>query len=272
MNAVELFATLLAQRGRVRSVEYSSFPAYDDLIKSGLIEETGVVSSMICDECDHPHDAKIVYEGSQYGYYCPEHGFVSKPRSELVAVQPNLGAFVSQIADVLGCKRRKLSALDKDTWRIGAIDSAAGDIVLYLHPTLQDAQDIGEVQAALASEVKSPFGVILTSQGTLTARPFATAQLGDVLSFDSNAGKFALVADICTIAGVAERRTGGRPNDYRKPLSDLIALRASQGRTLQGRNAEAKAIRAEFEAQFPDKKCPSLATVKRYLSEVGSGS
>jgi len=272
LNAVDLFAVLLAQRGCVHGVGYAAFPAYDDLIKAGLIEESGMVSSIICDECDSPHDAKIVFEGSEYGYYCPELGFVSKPRSELVAVQPNLGAFVSQIADALGCKRRKSSPLDADTWRIGAIESTAGDVVLYLHPTLQDARDIGDVQAALASEVKSPFGVIITSSGTLTAPPFVTAQLEDVLSFDKKAGKLIVVTDIHTIAGVPEQRTGGRPNDYRKPLSDLITLRASQGRTLQGRNAEAKALQAEFAVQFPDIKCPSLPTVLRYVTKIRSGS
>lgn len=271
MNAVDLFATLLAQRGRVHGVRYAAFPAYDDLIKAGLVGEYGVVSSIICDECDQPHDAQIVYEGSEYGYCCPELGFVSKPSSELVAVQPNLGVFVSQIADALGCKRRKTSPLDAYTWRIGAIESTAGDVVLYLHPTLQDARDIKDVQAALASEVKSPFGVILTSNGTLTAPPFVTAQLDDVLSFDSKAGQFAVVADMRTIAGVPELRTGGRPNDYRKPLSDLISLRASQGRTLQGRNAEAKALQAEFAIKFPDIKCPSLPTVKSYVTEIRSG-
>jgi hypothetical protein len=271
LNALDLLAAMLAQRGRVQSVEYSSFPAYGDLIKAGLIEEAGVVSSMICDECDQPHDAKIVYEGTQYGYYCPELGFVSKPRSEVIAVQPNLGAFVSQIADALDCKRRKSSPLDKDTWRIGAVDSPAGDVVLYLHPTLQDARDIEDFQAALASEVKSPFGVVLTSSGTLTAPPFVTTQLDDVLSFDGKAGKFTMAADVRAIAGVPEQRTGGRPNDYRKPLNDLITLRVSQGRTLQGRNAEAKALQAEFAVQFPDIKCPSLPTVKSYVTEMRSG-
>jgi hypothetical protein len=271
LNAVGLFAALLAQRRRVQSTLYAAFPAYDHLIKAGLIEESGVVSSIICDECDNPHDAQIVYEGSKYGYYCPELGFVSKPRSELVAVQPNLGSFVSQIADALGCKRRKSSPLDADTWRIGAIESTAGDVVLYLHPTLQDARYIRDVQAALASEVKSSFGVILTSSGTLTAPPFVTAQLDDVLSFDPKAGQFAVVVDMRTIAGVPEQRSGGRPNDYRKPLRHLITLRASQGRTLLGRNAEAKALQAEFAAQFPDIKCPSLPTVKSYVTEMRSG-
>lgn len=272
MNAVTLFAAILAQRGRVRSVEYSSYSAYHDLIKAGLIEETGVVSSMMCNECDHPHDAKVVYEGSQYGYYCPDLGFVAKPRPDVVAVQPNLSVFTTQIAETLACKRRKSSPVDKDTWRIGAIDSTAGDVVLYLHPTLQGAKDFRDFQAALASEVKSPFGVILTSQGTLTAAPFVTAHLDDILSFDPKAGKFTVIADIRAIAGVPELRTGGRPSDYRKPLSDLIPLRASQGRALHGRNAEAKAVRAEFMTKHPNQKCPSLPTVKRYVSEITSGS
>ena len=272
MNAVDLFATLLAQRGRTQSVEFSSFSAYDDLIKAGLIEEAGIVSSMMCEECDHSHDAKIVYEGSQYGHYCPELGFVSKTRSELIAVQPNLGAFVSQIADALDCKRRKSSPLKADTWRIGAIESTAGDVVLYLHPTLQDARDVRDVQAALASEVKSPFGVILTSSGTLTAPPFVTAQLDDVLSFDPKVGQFAVIADLRAIAGVPEQRNGGRPNDYESALSDLMALRVSQGRVAQGRNEEAKALHAEFIAKYPNKKCPSLPTVKRYVTKIRSGS
>lgn len=269
---MDLFATLLAQRRRIRSAAYSSFPAYGDLIKAGLIEETGVVSSMICEECDHPHDAKIVYEGSQYGYYCPDLGFMPKPRAELIAAQPNLSAFTAQIAGALSCKRRKSSPVDKNTWRIGAIDSPTGDVVLYLHPSLQDAQDIRDLQAALASEMKSPFSVVLTAMETLSVPPYTTVQLQDVLSFDPIALKFIVVADLSAVAGVPEQRTGGRPNDYRKPLGEIIALRASQGRTLQGRNAEAKALRAEFQIQFPDIKCPSLPTVKRYVSEARSGS
>lgn len=272
MDAIDLFATLLAQRGRVRSVEYSSLPAYDDLTHAGLIEETGVVSSIICDDCDQPHDAQVVYEGSEYGHHCPDLGFISKARSELIATQPNLRAFTTQIADALSCKRRMSSPLGDGTWRIGAIDNPTGDVVLYLHPTLQDAQDIRGLQANLAGEMKSAFGVVLTSKGALSVPPYAAAQLQDALRFDPLTAKVLVVVDFLTIAGVPEQRIGGRPNDYRKPLSDLIALRSSQGRTLQGRNAEAKALQAEFAAQFPNEKCPSLPTVKRYVSEVKSGS
>lgn len=272
MDAVDLFATLLAQRGRVLSVEYSSFSAYRDLINAGLIEETGVVSSITCEECDQPHDAPIVFEGSQYGHYCPDLGFIAKARAELIAIQPNLGSFVAQIADTLACKRRKSTPLDKNTWRIGSIESPAGDVVLYLHPTLRDAQDIRDFQVALANEMKNPFGIVLTSNGTLSVPPFVTAQLQDVLGLDHVSGKITVVGDLRAIADVPEHRAGGRPNDYEKPIRDIFVLRAQQGRSLEGRNEEAKALRAEFSATYPKKICPSLPTVTRYVSKFRSGS
>ncbi|WP_187432369.1 hypothetical protein ROLI_024090 [Roseobacter fucihabitans] len=272
MNALDLFATLVIQRCRVRRAEYSSLPAYGALMKASLIEEIGVVSSIICDECSQSHETRVVYQGEQYGHYCPDFGFVSKARSELIATQPNLSAFVAQIADGLTCKRRKSSPLDKDIWRIGALESHAGDVVIYMCPSLQHAQDVTDFQSAVTNEIKSPFGIMLTVQGTLTVPPYVTARLQDVLSIDPITGTVVVIENLCTIAGVPKQRTGGRPNDYRKPLGDLIALRASQGRTLQGRNAEAKALQAEFKAQHPNAKCPSLPTVRKYVSEVRSGS
>ncbi|MDF3413075.1 hypothetical protein HKX54_01285 [Sulfitobacter sp. M57] len=150
--------------------------------------------------------------------------------------------------------------------------TAAEQICSAQRIDLEGLQGIQDVQAALASEVKSPFGVILTSQGTLAVLPFVTAQLDDVLRFDPKAGKLIAVADLRAIAGVPETRAGGRSNDYENPIRELRALRTSQGPALQGRNAEAKALQAELEKQFTDMKCPSLPTVKRYVSEVRSGS
>lgn len=107
---------------------------------------------------------------------------------------------------------------------------------------------------------------------SIAVLPFVTAQLDDVLRFDPKAGKLIAVADLRAIAGVPETRAGGRSNDYENPIRELRALRTSQGPALQGRNAEAKALQAEFEKQFPDMKCPSLPTAKRYVSKVRSGS
>lgn len=272
MNAVDLFATLLAQRSNVRKSQYSALPAYDHLIKAGLIEDAGVVSSIFCGECDHPHDANIVFENNGYGYYCPAIGFIPTPRSDLIATRPNVSAFVTQIADHLNCKRRKSTALHGDIWRVGAIDTPAGDVALYLAPNMQNGDDVRDVQSILVGAVKSAFGLVLTATGGLSVPPFVTVQLQDILSVDPNTGQITVTANLETIAGVPQQRGGGRPNDYKGPLTELAAIRTRQGRTLKGRNEEAKALQAEFTAQFPNKKTPSIQTVKRFVTAVRSGS
>jgi len=272
MNAVELFAALLAQRGKVRSLEYSSLPAYAQLIKAGLIEKAGMVSSILCDECGNPHDATIVYEQNQYGHYCPDLGFMPKARSELIAAQPNLSVFVAQIADHLNCKRRKSSPLEGDTWRIGAIDTPAGDVVSYLTPQMQDAQDVKAFQSAISGEVKSPFGIVLTSIGTLSVAPYITVQVQDIIDIEPTTGTIALVADLEGVAGVPQKNNGGRPNEYSKPLNELSAIRAREGRTLKGRNEEATALLGEYKAKFPNQNCPSLSRVKTFVTNYRSGS
>ncbi|MEP3947112.1 hypothetical protein [Ascidiaceihabitans sp.] len=270
LNAVDLFATLLVQRGRVAASQYSALPAYAQLFEAGLIEESGVVPSVLCDECNQPHDTAVIYEASQYGYHCPDLDFMPIARPELIAAQVNLGAAVAQLANHLNCKRRKSTPLTNDIWRIGAIDTPAGDVVLYLKPTMQDAQDVHDFGAALAGEIKSSFGIVLTANGGLHLPPYATVSLQDVLSME--AAELTVVADLMTIAGVPEIRTGGRPSDYKTPLNELIAMRENQGLALEGRNAEAKALQAEFKAQFPNTKCPSLSIIKKYVTNARSGS
>jgi hypothetical protein len=272
MNPDELFAALLARPGKVRGSEYSSLPAYAQLIKAGLIEETGVVSSILCDDCGNPHDATVVYEDKLYGHYCPDLGFIPKARSDLIAAQPNLSVFVAEIADHLNCKRRKSTALEGDTWRIGAIDTPAGDVVLYLTPQMQDAQDVKGLQSALASEVKSPFGIVLTSIGTLSVAPYITLQVQDIIDFEPVSGKLTVVLGLEGVAGVPQKNNGGRPNEYTKPLNELSAVRQKEGRTLKGRNKEATALRGEYKFKFPNQNCPSLSRVKTFVTNYRSGS
>lgn len=272
MNAVDLFATLLAQGSNVRKSEYSALPAYGHLIKADLVKDAGVVSSTFCSECDYPHDAEIVFKNNGYGYYCPAFGFIPIPRSDLIATRPNILAFITQIADQLNCKRRKSTALHGDIWRIGAINTPAGDVALYLSPNMQKSDDVRDVQSVLIGEVKFAYGIIFTATGGLSVPPYVTVQLQDILSVDPNTGKLTVTANLETIAGVPQQRGGGRPNDYKEPLTKLAAIRASQGRTLIGRNEEAKALQAEYTAQFPNKKTPSIQTVKKFVTTLRSGS
>ncbi|PYC47771.1 hypothetical protein DI396_06600 [Litorivita pollutaquae] len=272
METVNLFASLIAQRCSVLANKYSKYPAYDLLLKAGVIEETGVVSSLVCDACDQPHDAAIVYETGSYGYYCPDVGFVTKARLDLISTQPNLIAFTAQMADQLNCKRRKSTPLNGETWRIGALDSPAGDIALYFQPMMQGENDIKDFKGAMIGEMRSTFGIILTSTGTLSVPPYVTIQLQDVLRFDPKSGTLAVNADLHALAGVPVNRTGGRPSAYKEALTQIIANRAENGTALKGRNEEAKAVLAVYKANFPNKTSPALSSINRYVSEARRGS
>lgn len=272
MDAVELFVTLITQRGGVRANEYSRHSAYNHLIKAGLIEETGVVPSLVCDECHFPHDANIVYERELYGFYCPDLGFVPKARSELIAVIANIDKFVSNLAEYLEVQRRKSTPILGDIWRVGVLSSFKSDLVVYFCPTLQDAKDLEACKAALGREVKASYGIILTALGTLELPPYKTVVLNEAMSFDAVTKAFILDLDLFKMAGVPAPQVGGRPSPYAKDLEVLIEQREKSGITLDGRNEEAKAVLIGFKMQSPNKKPPSLSTVKRYISEFRSGS
>lgn len=272
MEAVNLFASIVAQRGNVLASSFYKYPAYDHLIDAGLIKEIGVVSSIVCDECDQPHEAAIVYEIGTNGFYCPDVGFVPKNRLDLISIQPNLGAFIAQMADQLNCKRRKSTPLSGQTWRIGALDTSAGDIALYFHPMMQDAENLKEFKRAMIGEVRSTFGIILTSTGALSVPHYVTIQLQDALHFDPQSGALAVDADLNALAGVPENRTGGRPSVYKEALTKIIVNRAVNRISLEGRNEEAKAVLAEYKANFPSETAPALSSIKSYVSKTRRGS
>jgi hypothetical protein len=226
MDAVDIFSQLVEQRGKVLARSYSHHSAYDDLIKAGLIEEAGVVSSIVCDNCDHPHETKIEYQDAEYGFLCPDIGFQQVNRADIVSVRPKIGTFVAQLAEDQGCKRRKSTPLDGETWRLGALETPAGDVAVYFQAVMLDAKDIAAFQRALTGEMKASFGIVLTSTGALSVPFYITVPLKEALFFDPEAGGFVVDLDLPSIAGIPETRKGGRPSAYKDTLTKLIAQRA----------------------------------------------
>ena len=155
MEAVQLYSAIITQRGKLAANSILQNPAYKALLNGGFIQERGIIQSVFCDQCDTPHDAEIVFEDEQYGYYCPDLGFIPKARSELIAVQANTDFFISNLAELLGAKRRKATPVASDIWRVGVVSSFNSDLVVYFCPTLRDAKDLEAFRAALGREVSS---------------------------------------------------------------------------------------------------------------------
>ncbi len=268
MDAAKLFCELIAQRRKSCAGDYVNNPTYHQLTKAGLIQETGVVQSVCCDDCDRPHDAAVIYEGSHYGIFCPDIGFVKKSRSELVAVLPNIATFIENLANDLNCKRRKSTPIAGNTSRIGSVETHTGDIAIYFHPVLQNADDVQNLRSALEMEVKARFGLILTAAGSLSIVPYQTVSLQDCISFDPIGNQFRFDADIETMAGIPQMNTGGRPNIYKAKIQKIMIARKCEGRSLEGRNQEVKGILKEYKAKFPNQIAPSISTINNYFSDT----
>ncbi len=241
-------------------------------MRGGYIRETSVVQAITCESCDNPHDADIVFENEQYGYFCAECGFVPIERPAISGLLPNLSKIVAGLADVFDCKRRKATPVAGRTWRVGVLECIAGDVAIYFIPRLRTEEDLLDLATALSREVNSPFRLILTAEGTLPFSGTKTVRLEDVVEFDRDTSNLIKIADPITIVEAPILQAVGAPNLYVKTLLPLIEARVREGAALKGRNEEARAILTAYEEQHPNAQPPSLPTIKRYLTKVRGGS
>ncbi len=271
MNAVSLLCEIISQNGKVAAQNYREDVRYGALLDAGLLKRDGLVQSLLCENCEMPHDAAIEYEAGSYGYYCPELGFVPLERAELVAMRPDLEALLDQLGVALGCGLRSTLQLGPQTWRVGLVDTAGGQAAIYLHPRLVSGDDLDALDSALRAEIRHDFTLILTAFGTLPYRSATVMKLTQILDLNADAAYMTARASVDQAVGAPSRRTGGRPNLHGQRIQSLLSERAQRGRAKEGRNEEAKAVLAAYVAQYPHDLAPKLPTVKGYVTKFRSG-
>lgn len=265
MSPETLLCILLDQRAPVLAADYQVLAAYQVLLNSGLIEERGFVSSIVCNECDTPHDAEIVFEAGKYGYFCPDLGFLVRERSELAAATPNVKTLITRLADALACRQRKASPISGSIWRVGFVDSDQGQISVYYRSRLITADDFQLLDEALAREIRTQYRMVLTAAQTAGFKDHKIASLSDVIDIDARSGSISFTSDLHALCDLPVQNKAGRPSPHRERLQTLMQERAQSGEVLEGVNAEAKALMAMYKEQFPTESAPSLSTVKRHL-------
>lgn len=251
---------------------YRGQAGYADLLRTGLLREAGVVKSIVCDDCEDPHGAAVVFDDERYGYYCPELGFVALEREQIVGAEPDFGKVVDALASAFGCKRRNSKPVHGATWRVGVIETDQDGVAVYLNPRLRDGNDLHDLEAALRCEVVSPRCVVLTACGSLTAAGSKTVNLADAVDLDPATSALIAISDLPAIAGVRRVPTGGAPNLFEEKSFALLAMRERRGLSLKGRNEEAAALREVFSEHFPADSPPSTSSENRYVTKFRGGS
>ncbi|WP_108819912.1 hypothetical protein [Pseudovibrio sp. Alg231-02] len=271
MVAIELLSEVIALGAKASAFTFRERPGFPELLRHGYIREMGFVQSVVCEECDWPHDAELVFDTNRYGYFCPTLGFLEPERASLTGLYTDLQAVVSGLANAFGCKRCKSSPVHGETWRIGALPSEGGDISLYLHPTLLDEKDAMAVLSALAREVSTPYSLVLTAAGTLPLPNTKTVLLSDVIGLAPDQSGFSVLSDPREIVEVPRKNPGGAPNRYKGILEPLIQSRIEDGSALLGRNEEAQAIQSILNSRDTIDKMPSLPSIKSYVTKARAG-
>ncbi len=271
MNPVSLLCEIIGQAGKVAAQAYRDDARYGALLDAGLIQRDGVVQSVLCENCDAPHDAEIVFEGGSYGHYCPDLGLVPVERAAIVAVRPNLAGLVEQLHFAFGCEPESTSQLGPHTWRIGLVDTFGGRAVVYFHPRLLNRDDLDDLETSLRTEIRRDYALVVTAAGQLQYRSAKTCTLPQMVHLDFGAAHIRQLASVAEAVGAPPKQTGGRPNLHRERVLELLAERVAQGLSKEGRNEEAKAVLAIYAARHPNDPAPKLPTVKGYVSEFRRG-
>lgn len=270
MSAVDLLGKIVCHGGRVCVAALGQERDVRTLLSCGLLREAGVVSSVICMDCENAHAAEVIFDDGAYGYFCPDLGFVNLERRDIAAVEPDLPALIEHFAEAFDCARRKATPVHGDTWRIGSVKTDHGVITLYFHPRLRDAEDVRELADALSREITSAWRIVVAACGRLPVSGAATLALVELVTLSPTGKTLEPAVDLHAIAGVPASAKTGAPNRFRDKCMTLILSRLENGQALRGRNAEAKAVLSLLKADL-GADAPSLATVKNYVSEARTG-
>ncbi|MCB1471165.1 MAG: hypothetical protein KDK08_29260 [Rhizobiaceae bacterium] len=272
MTALTLLCEIIALGGNAAAALYRDDPRFAVLLRHGYLREAGVLTSVVCNDCDDAHAAPIVFEDGRYGYQCPELGFVVLDRADVQAVRPDPLFLIDCLFEVMGCKRRKQTPVHGQTWRIGSVETDAGEIMLYFHPNLESEDNARDVAHSLSREVRVQWRLIVTAIGTLAVGEAQTVKLIDFAAIDAETGAFRILTPPADLVGIPRKNKGGRPSEQGPALAEIISDRQKSGAALLGLNAESKAILAVFKERHPDKHFPSFETVRRHLKKSQGGS
>lgn len=272
MTAIQTLCEIIAQRGPASRHTFQDHVGFDLLSTLALIRNSGVVQSVVCEACDDPHDVPVVYEDGQYGHYCGDAGFVTLAAHQLDLIEQDASKLVARLAEAFGCKRLKTSPVYNETWRVGALETNAGDLTIYWQPTMLDQNDIRDLNAALSHEMRSQFTLVLTADGNLTEAGTKTTTLDEIILLSDDGHGFTVLADPCEIVGAPRTAQGGQHSPYAANLDSLMKERVSSSCALSGRNEEARALKALYKERHPEKDQPSMPTVKRHVTHFRARS
>lgn len=250
----------------------------------GAVEPGALLHTVTCRACHSDHPATVDFDATTRGHFhfCPEAGFVTVDDADLATFRFDPGWLVEWLVNelrIVSPARRRTLVPDR-IWHLG--DARCGEtlltVVLARKVTSQVALD--HLASAVSTIPPGDLGTVVTTSPDVTRRVrlphgYEFLDLREI----GRAGEDRLVLDSAKLGSwVKATRRGavrnvqsrsGRPSDG-SVIIQLYKERRARGLPMINVSAEAREIRAEFQARFPDRDPTHLSTVRKHVSRFAT--
>jgi hypothetical protein len=245
----------------------------------------GEPSSVVtCRACDNDHIARLEFDSStrRHWHFCPEAGHVTVEDAALGTLRAEPQWLVDWLATALPLTPpvRKRELVCDIAWYCGDAHVGGTALTVVLGTRLSKLCNLEALADAIPAVPASQLGLVLTT----TAGPprrlalshrYKLLDLRHIVKFRDDAltidrpGLGAWIKAFGKRLDQPSRLRAGRPSEAQ--LTERIFLeRRALNIPMTDRRAEAEAIRAEMESQWPGRKAPAAKTIERHLRRANT--
>jgi hypothetical protein len=249
------------------------------LVRIGAVQADALLTELTCAKCDLDHSAVVEFDpvGREYQYFCPEAGLVTVGGDDLTSLRVDPGW-------LLDCLERELSIvplqhrrtlIDGRAWLLGEaiLDRTSLTMALVIGRLAPEAQNV--LASTLARIRPIELGIVLATSADLSPEALSPQRydlldIRDIIRAETDRLVFDREKFIARVKQLKEsaveltRGRAGRPSTIEQTL-ELFHDRRARKIPFLNKSAEAREIRADWLARFPQDKAPVFSTIRSHL-------
>jgi hypothetical protein len=250
----------------------------------GAVTAAELSSVVTCRACDNDHIARLEFNPStrRHWHFCPEAGYVIVEDAALTTLRAEPQWLVDWFATALPLTPpvRKRVLVRDIAWYCGEAHIDGNALTVVLGTALSKLCNLEALAAAIPAVPASQLGLVLTTTAGPARRlalphRYKLLDLRHIVKFRDGAltidrpGLGAWIKAFGKRLDQPSRLRAGRPSQAQ--LTERIFRdRRALDIPMTDRRAEAEAIRAEMESQWPGRKAPAAKTIERHLRRANT--
>ncbi len=252
----------------------------DRLLEIGAAHPGRPLSIVKCSACYEDHSAEVIYDAAsrRSWLFCPDAGQVWVDDAELATLHLNTNWLPDRLARALDLAPTppRLTVIKEAAWLLGDMAVGSTNVSVALAVGIMGAAEIDQLIEGLGRRKLLDLGLLLVGGSHLppyvsAASKYAEVALDELASFENGSVCVERARLGAWIRGLQRGNgspvgSGGRTSKQKQVLA-VFDSRRSRGERYVSKQSEAKAIRSEWPAMYPDENPPGPSTVRGHLPD-----